>query len=510
MKLSIVFILAIALMVSFVNPTTAATKKPWTFMVYLDGDNNLEPYGIMNVNQMEKVGSTDATNVVVLFDRASGYDSTNGNWTDSRIMYITKDNDTSIMNSKVVKNCGELDMGSGKTLTDFVQYCKDNYPAEHYFLTLWNHGAGWKKKGGNDVMRGVCYDDQSGNHMDMASVENSMVAIKGILGQKLDVLDYDACLMAMLECNYQIKDTVDYMTASEETEPGDGNPYELMLNGLTASTTPEQYAIHIVDSYKEYYSSGSEGVTKSAVDLSKIQALTTAVADAANAMNGKISAVKTAITTARKSVQVFYDADYADLSHLCSTIKTTDTTIKPKLDAVVAAVKAAVINNCTVGTAMKNATGISIYFPSSSGSYLTKYDGLSFCTATKWNKFLSAYYKGSSVSVEPVAENTPAETPSTSGSWWDNWFGSYTALQTEKLNLINAGRLEETMAMTIAQRDAQMVEEARCQIETAIENNTIHQLIANISSLNDDQKLAVAPVVEEIKAQLIIAQLQKH
>ena len=43
----------------------------WTVMVYLDGDNNLETYGLMDLAEMEAVGSVDGVNVVVLMDTYS-------------------------------------------------------------------------------------------------------------------------------------------------------------------------------------------------------------------------------------------------------------------------------------------------------------------------------------------------------------------------------------------------------------------------------------------------------
>jgi len=38
-------------------------------MVYLAGDNNLDSAGVTDLNEMKKVGSTNALNVVAQFDR---------------------------------------------------------------------------------------------------------------------------------------------------------------------------------------------------------------------------------------------------------------------------------------------------------------------------------------------------------------------------------------------------------------------------------------------------------
>src|SRR5690242_17620652 len=41
----------------------------WTVMVYMNGDNNLEPFALENFNDMAKVGSSDRINIIVQFDR---------------------------------------------------------------------------------------------------------------------------------------------------------------------------------------------------------------------------------------------------------------------------------------------------------------------------------------------------------------------------------------------------------------------------------------------------------
>jgi hypothetical protein len=44
-------------------------ENEWTFMVYLDGDNNLEGAGIDDFMEMSSVSSTEGMNIVVQFDR---------------------------------------------------------------------------------------------------------------------------------------------------------------------------------------------------------------------------------------------------------------------------------------------------------------------------------------------------------------------------------------------------------------------------------------------------------
>ena len=113
----------------------------WTFLVYLDGDNNLEGAGIDDVNEMEMVGSTPEVNIVVQFDRIDRYDTSNGDWHDTRRGIITKDS-TSLIASNLT-SVGEKNMGDPQTLTEFLSWGISTFPADHYFLVLWNHGDGW-------------------------------------------------------------------------------------------------------------------------------------------------------------------------------------------------------------------------------------------------------------------------------------------------------------------------------------------------------------------------------
>ena len=43
------------------------------YMVYMAGDNSLDPEGVQDLKEMKKVGSTDKLNIVAQFDRAAGH-----------------------------------------------------------------------------------------------------------------------------------------------------------------------------------------------------------------------------------------------------------------------------------------------------------------------------------------------------------------------------------------------------------------------------------------------------
>jgi hypothetical protein len=195
-------------------------KKQWTVMVYLNAANNLEPFGIGDMNEMEKVGSTSEMNVVVECARFRGKQALKPNsqylsnpFSDfsgtfyfgldnspgTRRYYILKDDDKARLRSVLVENIGETDAGRPEPLANFGKWAVENYPAEHYCLVIWNHGAGWA---------GVSMDENTHHGMDLPDVRSALESICGALDKqgkkKVDIVDFDACLMATLEVAYEL------------------------------------------------------------------------------------------------------------------------------------------------------------------------------------------------------------------------------------------------------------------------------------------------------------------
>jgi hypothetical protein len=120
----------------------------WTVMVYMNGDNDLEKYAVRDFLEMARVqGNNGQVNMVVQFDRRSGYDNRYGDWTDTRRFLIKKDMTPTPANSLMSEQIGpnnEVNMGDGQVLRDFVVWARATYPAKHYMLVLWDHGDGWR------------------------------------------------------------------------------------------------------------------------------------------------------------------------------------------------------------------------------------------------------------------------------------------------------------------------------------------------------------------------------
>ncbi|MCK4935205.1 MAG: hypothetical protein KAR84_00005, partial [Elusimicrobiales bacterium] len=139
-------------------------EKEWTIMIFKNAKNNLERYGLKNVNEMEMIGSSDKVNIVVELGRMEGYDSFEGDWIGSRRYLILKDNNTDAVTSPIVQDLGKVDMGDWKHLVDFGKWAKANYPAKKYMLIVWNHGTGWIKNTKSIKNKGLSYDEETDNH----------------------------------------------------------------------------------------------------------------------------------------------------------------------------------------------------------------------------------------------------------------------------------------------------------------------------------------------------------
>ncbi len=343
------------------EPSTA-----WTIMVYLDGDNNLEGMGISDFMEMSSVGSTADVNIVVQFDRINGYDSSNGDWTSCKRFYVTAGMTPTAANA--LADLGEVNMGDPATLVGFVNWAKSNYPAQKYALVMWNHGGGWRKskealwrdrhddKKHDLIFKAVCWDDTDGSDcLYMSEVKSALSSTGGA-----QLIGFDACLMGMMEVAYEIKAYGQVMVGSEETEPGEGWPYETIMSDLTTnpSWTASQLGSAIVD---RYYASYGNDETQAAIDLAQI-----------NTLAGTIS-------TFAQTMIDNWDAD--------------EDAVKSAAQSVIDGINNVVINE-KHGSSWPGAHGLAIYFPRTVDYFDPGYNSaiIDFPANTVWEEFLDEFY----------------------------------------------------------------------------------------------------------------------
>jgi len=358
-------------------------------MVYLAADNNLESAGINDMNEMEIVGSTTDVNIVVQVDRIPGYDISNSDWTNTRRYYITQDSNPILINSEF-NDLGELNMGDPQTLVDFANWAVTEYPAKKYLLVIWNHGGGFRSPA--YTTKDIAWDDTSGgDRITMPELEYAISAISAQMGKNIDIVGMDACLMAMTEVAYQIKDYADILVASEENEPGDGWPYDTILAQLVSNPhiSPVQLAVDIVDRY--IYSYPSYDVTQSAIDLSYMDTLATQLSNLALAIMSDTLTPKNVYINAAYYSQYYGDPDFIDLYDFCNKIFDYSNSLEVKTISLIiqqTLLNFTIINSGYNGWSVSNSKGLSIYFPWYYAYNSNKYNSTNFAQDTFWDEML--------------------------------------------------------------------------------------------------------------------------
>ncbi len=372
-------------------PLTLTTKAKWTFIVFLNGANNLQQFGPLNFNQMEKVGSTSDVNIVVQWKQASCFDCGSPDWQSTRRYYVTKDNDIHTVNSTLVQDMGpNIDMGDYRQLHNFITWSQQRYPADHYALVVWDHGAGWRDtKGVNKLKqtpRSVSIDDNTGNEIETWQLTQALDVTP-----KVDLVVFDASLMQMTEVAYEIRNSASFVVGSEESPPGEGYVYNTFLSDLVAnpSMTPQQLGAFIVSRTLESYGS-SNNLTQSEIDLSKMQAVADALNTFGNSLKAHVGDSASAMTNARNNAQSYAYPDNKDLWDYANIIRlgTSAADLKTAATGVQAAIEAAAILE-KHGTINGNSHGLAIYVPQAL-NYRGTYTNLALSRATSWGSWLQA------------------------------------------------------------------------------------------------------------------------
>ena len=134
--------------------------------------------------------------------------------------------------SLVDDTLGQLDTTVPSTLSDFIRWGAENYPADRYILLLWDHGGG--------PVYGFGYDEYK-PYSSTLTIDEMQIALKDG-GVYFDLIGMDCCLMSSLEVCCALYDYCDYTLLSEDFEPGCGWEHSQWLSALSenpAISTPE-------------------------------------------------------------------------------------------------------------------------------------------------------------------------------------------------------------------------------------------------------------------------------
>lgn len=386
----------------------------WTIMIFMNGDNNLEGDALINFRQLAEVGSSDKVNALVQFDRIAKYAHTTPDWSQTLRFRVTKGMEP--LPKFALQDLGEVNMGDGRVLQDFVSWSRHQFPAKHYMLVIWDHGQGWRlllDDLSNDLsktprtrprssdtasgaetttplgtIRGPGYRsisfDETNNDDRLYNSEIHDALRKALGNQTLDILGFDACVMSMVETAYAMRDVARYLVGSEELEPGTGWDYEDWFQRIGASSPQDGAALSkiTVASYEDQYRIRDPETTLSAIDLSGIDTLANSIDRFSAISMTKIDTELQTLVDARTATSrygITLETDYklyhVDLGKFLEevTARTKDNSVREAAIETRKLIDSVVVSNYA-GAKRKGpfgSNGLAIYFPSNLFEYRT-------------------------------------------------------------------------------------------------------------------------------------------
>jgi hypothetical protein len=363
----------------------------WTVLHYSMADTNLEPFMVEDVNEIGSVGSNDNLHVREFMDRSAEYGEDQlldqGSWVGGRVLDIGAGGVT-----EVVSDLGDVDSADPAVLAQFIADGIEANRAGHYALIISDHGASWP---------GIGPDE--GSDYDVLDLAELTGAISSGLEQagvdKLDLLGFDACLMANYEVASAVAPLADRLVASQELEPGHGWNYgALQVLADDPDTTADELGSAILAGFESQATEQGtqDQITLSLIDLTQMGAVDTAVADFAGALSDQSAVVAPVVGQSEASTLAFgknpdetQDKHLSDLGLLASSIGESAPEVATQADALVGALDAAVLDEIEgIGTA--GATGLSIYLPPVAELADPAYADV--VSSGPWGAFLDSYY----------------------------------------------------------------------------------------------------------------------
>ncbi len=431
------------------TPGMVSSGDTWLVMVYQDADDKvLEKDIYIDLNEIERVGSSANVQIVAQIDRFRGGYEGDGDWVTARRYYVTQDDNLQRVRSETVMDLGEVNMADGETLVDFVTWAMENYPADKYALILSDHGMGWPGGWSDPTSRSSTGDlplaRVVGDQLFLNEIDQALEEIRSQTGMdKFEMIGMDACLMGQLEVFTALAPHARYAVMSQETEPSLGWAYASFLGELTDS--PAMNGADLGEAVVKSYILGDQrivddqaradfvgpgnlvnslfgaagvpdasqvsgqmirDITLAAVDLKALPAVMESFNDLAYALQeADAQDVAQARSYAQSFTSIFgkdVPPSYIDLGHFAQLAGRTSglRSIGEVSNRLQEAIAAAVIAE-RHGKNKPGATGISIYFPNSAlfrtaeaGPQSYTVAAERFARASLWDEFLAFHYTG--------------------------------------------------------------------------------------------------------------------
>ncbi|MCM2281227.1 MAG: clostripain-related cysteine peptidase [Bdellovibrionaceae bacterium] len=220
--------------------------KEWTVLVYMAADNDLHPYALWDLHEMEGAfasgrfaGSTARSDLLVEVDLAQAdgvrrlhmFQRPGREYTKPRGPEEFKRGGWDKVASPVVEVQRESrqapHLDHKRRFADFLRWGMRRYPARHYLVIVWGHGQGWTVAGQTQLFPSG--DDFALDAPTLGGVLRQVTADTLENKRRIDVFAADACLMQMVEVAYEVSDSTRFILGSSDVQSLLGLPYRRLL-----------------------------------------------------------------------------------------------------------------------------------------------------------------------------------------------------------------------------------------------------------------------------------------
>ena len=395
-----IFFIAFFMFLSVAGQAQSKNVK-WTFLVYLIGSDleSNDGSGSSDLEEMMKVGSTENLNVIVTTGGANkdNSDEPGGiNWKKIKRWKVGKGKLNPLTYTSANNN-----MAIPSSLTDFIVWGEKSFPADKYVLVLWDHGG---------ALDGFGHDENSNMMLSVMQVKEALENASKITKNKLEVLGFDACLMANIEVLANYKSYSNYFVASEEVEPGHGWNYTPIFNAIANNTVTDGASLGkvIADGYlAQAKSLSTSGITLSVINTAKVD-------NVIAALDGFVSGISTSaqkntgskylpIAKGRSESEEYGKSDKSpdksldvvDIMDFARHVKANNPEVATSADALISAINDAVVYKVKDKT-KPNSNGLTMFFPFNKlktktkiKTVMSKYEQIPF--SKNYQKFLNVY-----------------------------------------------------------------------------------------------------------------------
>lgn len=349
MKYLGVFLLCFLMLLGCHQPELFDDHTDITIMVYMCGSDLESELGSATKDLNEMLAANFSEDVHVVIETGGSREwKNNVVSSETNQRYLIQHGELILVDPEV----GLRDMADPNTLSDFISYAANEFPADRYALILWDHGGG--------ALDGFAVDENF-DKVPMKIYELEQALKNG--GVFFDFIGFDACLMSTIEVGLVLKDYANFMIASEETEPAGGWYYTNWLTYLSQNPNMDTLDLGklIVDDFISMSDVESHGMdaTLAVIDLSKIEVVYDAVCDLLNEANLELQNHNfEVISKGRSNSKSFGDVsiDHVDLADLAKEINLEQSDVLIKA-----------INDCVKYKGNANPSddvgGLAIYFP---------------------------------------------------------------------------------------------------------------------------------------------------